>query len=105
MVLCVLLGLVIFYVFKQKTAYEVRISDWSSDVCSSDLVGTMAPGMALPIVRPSSGVNKSGEGSEFSLYTPVNKMRVLSVGVIKSFPRTVQFSMSSRGTSDVRFIL
>src|SRR3546814_9103066 len=26
-------------VFKQKTAYELRISDWSSDVCSSDLVG------------------------------------------------------------------
>src|SRR3546814_2366230 len=26
-----------FLVFKQKTAYEVRISDWSSDVCSSDL--------------------------------------------------------------------
>src|SRR3546814_8482147 len=25
------------FVFKQKTAYEVRISDWSSDVCSSDL--------------------------------------------------------------------
>src|SRR3546814_18799862 len=27
-----------FFVFKQKTAYEVRISDWSSDVCSSDLL-------------------------------------------------------------------
>src|SRR3546814_6291168 len=27
------------FVFKQKTAYEVRISDWSSDVCSSDLHG------------------------------------------------------------------
>src|SRR3546814_4526017 len=27
----------IFFFFKQKTAYEVRISDWSSDVCSSDL--------------------------------------------------------------------
>src|SRR3546814_8597798 len=27
-----------FFVFKQKTAYEMRISDWSSDVCSSDLV-------------------------------------------------------------------
>src|SRR3546814_20901289 len=26
-----------FFFFKQKTAYEVRISDWSSDVCSSDL--------------------------------------------------------------------
>src|SRR3546814_959862 len=28
----------IFFFFKQKTAYELRISDWSSDVCSSDLV-------------------------------------------------------------------
>src|SRR3546814_1938577 len=27
-----------FFFFKQKTAYEVRISDWSSDVCSSDLL-------------------------------------------------------------------
>src|SRR3546814_2906932 len=27
-----------FFFFKQKTAYEVRISDWSSDVCSSDLI-------------------------------------------------------------------
>src|SRR3546814_1986861 len=27
-----------FFCFKQKTAYEMRISDWSSDVCSSDLV-------------------------------------------------------------------
>src|SRR3546814_190238 len=29
---------VFFFFFKQKTAYEMRISDWSSDVCSSDLV-------------------------------------------------------------------
>src|SRR3546814_1083327 len=29
----------VFFFFKQKTAYEMRISDWSSDVCSSDLVG------------------------------------------------------------------
>src|SRR3546814_6792521 len=28
---------VVFFFLKQKTAYEVRISDWSSDVCSSDL--------------------------------------------------------------------
>src|SRR3546814_5474259 len=28
-----------FFFFKQKTAYEMRISDWSSDVCSSDLIG------------------------------------------------------------------
>src|SRR3546814_303089 len=31
--------MLVFFFFKQKTAYEMRISDWSSDVCSSDLVG------------------------------------------------------------------
>src|SRR3546814_12107279 len=31
-----------FVFFKQKTAYEMRISDWSSDVCSSDLAGRLA---------------------------------------------------------------
>src|SRR3546814_10490245 len=31
---------IVFFFFKQKTAYEMRISDWSSDVCSSDLVVT-----------------------------------------------------------------
>src|SRR3546814_8549042 len=30
--------LIYFFFFKQKTAYEMRISDWSSDVCSSDLI-------------------------------------------------------------------
>src|SRR3546814_1805942 len=29
--------MIFFFFFKQKTAYEMRISDWSSDVCSSDL--------------------------------------------------------------------
>src|SRR3546814_217892 len=32
-----LYGVLSFFFFKQKTAYEMRISDWSSDVCSSDL--------------------------------------------------------------------
>src|SRR3546814_10460949 len=32
-----------FFFFKQKTAYEMRISDWSSDVCSSDLATQDAP--------------------------------------------------------------
>src|SRR3546814_9178134 len=32
----------VFFFFKQKTAYELRISDWSSDVCSSDLIHAAA---------------------------------------------------------------
>src|SRR3546814_10620780 len=39
-----------FFFFKQKTAYEMRISDWSSDVCSSDLYVPIRhrPGDAMP---------------------------------------------------------
>src|SRR3546814_12960582 len=39
-----------FFFVKQKTAYEMRISDWSSDVCSSDLI-RMQPGDLLYIPR------------------------------------------------------
>src|SRR3546814_7507173 len=37
LVLYVFILFIFFFFFKQKTAYEMRISDWSSDVCSSDL--------------------------------------------------------------------
>src|SRR3546814_8182657 len=44
-----------FFVFKQMTSYELRISDWSSDVCSSDLrlrrrLGSSAPPPDTPLV-------------------------------------------------------
>src|SRR3546814_19860610 len=38
----------IFFFFKQKTAYEMRISDWSSDVCSSDLNAAQRLACPLP---------------------------------------------------------
>src|SRR3546814_19285377 len=49
-----------FFFFKQKTAYEMRISDWSSDVCSSDLqialeAGDDAEGIAVD--RRTAGAN------------------------------------------------
>src|SRR3546814_3747134 len=36
-----------FFFFKRRTAYEVRISDWSSDVCSSDLLREIVPRRAV----------------------------------------------------------
>src|SRR3546814_6699336 len=42
--------LVVFFFFKQKTAYEMRISDWSSDVCSSDLLTVTQMLRALGVV-------------------------------------------------------
>src|SRR3546814_2110839 len=41
----VLVNYLLFFFFKQKTAYEMRISDWSSDVCSSDLT------QEIPVLR------------------------------------------------------
>src|SRR3546814_13233093 len=41
---------VFFFFFKQKTAYEMRISDWSSDVCSSDLGTEESRQRRLPTV-------------------------------------------------------
>src|SRR3546814_2632327 len=51
---CILL-VYFFFFFKQKTAYEMRISDWSSDVCSSDLI-VHAP-------RHPSYCTKTGSGA------------------------------------------
>src|SRR3546814_1896438 len=45
--------LFLFFFFKQKTAYEMRISDWSSDVCSSDLT-------ALAVLGKTTCVNGRG---------------------------------------------
>src|SRR3546814_2436626 len=39
--MCVCTFIVGIFLFKQKTAYEMRISDWSSDVCSSDLLARL----------------------------------------------------------------
>src|SRR3546814_19151794 len=63
-----------FFFFKQKTAYEMRISDWSSDVCSSDLLpdidrllsedkGLKVVYRELPILS-----DESGQAAKASLY-------------------------------------
>src|SRR3546814_15596985 len=56
---------VIFFFFKQKTAYEMRISDWSSDVCSSDLHALgHEGGLAEQAERDQ---DESGQGGQLEL--------------------------------------
>src|SRR3546814_2233198 len=52
----------VFLFFKQKTAYEMRISDWSSDVCSSDLGdgAGLQQRLELPALRPPVVVRQVG---------------------------------------------
>src|SRR3546814_3601405 len=55
---------IVFFFFKQKTAYEMRISDWSSDVCSSDL---SSPRSRWPSKNLGRGVAKL-PGLQYSYY-------------------------------------
>src|SRR3546814_10491310 len=52
-------GSKLFFFFKQKTAYELRISDWSSDVCSSDLCFLWEMNMSTypMMIRPANNMN------------------------------------------------
>src|SRR3546814_4134713 len=62
---------VFFFFFKQKTAYEMRISDWSSDVCSSDL--TVWSNVSHPNDFISDIMNNmfSSHGKRFDAWTDV----------------------------------
>src|SRR3546814_1080517 len=52
------------FFFKQKTAYEMRISDWSSDVCSSDLMQAAGIGHAGANIDHRVAVGKAGGGQQ-----------------------------------------
>src|SRR3546814_5577106 len=56
---------VVVFFFKQKTAYEMRISDWSSDVCSSDLSSGWIDGAAA-MGRTTSGTGLLGRATSRS---------------------------------------
>src|SRR3546814_2074061 len=70
--------MIFFFFFKQKTAYEMRISDWSSDVCSSDL-------MRWRQVTAT-------EASRHRLYGPYGIMFSLLIGMLLNVPvRTLEY--------------
>src|SRR3546814_5769881 len=54
-------GFCCVFFFKQKTAYELRISDWSSDVCSSDLEDGLAIVCVLSAIYPGVFLTKHSE--------------------------------------------
>src|SRR3546814_4733736 len=59
-----------FFFFKQKTAYEMRISDWSSDVCSSDLLPQGARSAARHFDEPQPSCSGSGRSEMGELVQP-----------------------------------
>src|SRR3546814_10405294 len=61
-VVCISICYFRFFCFTQKTAYERRISDWSSDVCSSDLLPVYAAD--LPLVQEGQTVTIEGSNGQ-----------------------------------------
>src|SRR3546814_8581147 len=82
---CFLASFACLFLFKQKTAYEVRISDWSSDVCSSDLECGGQPSTGRPnLLRRVSEVRCA--------------LRALSKSWRERMPTTLCVSRSTIGT-------
>src|SRR3546814_1151276 len=71
-----------FFFFKQKTAYEMRISDWSSDVCSSDLeaiimVGEIGGSFLVAAANFADHDNGFCFGIVFKHFKALNKIQAL----------------------------
>src|SRR3546814_20903707 len=67
---------VFFVIFKQKTAYEMRIIDWSSDVCSSDLAGERQHSCPC-FIQVGDALARCGQGRQRGRQaTPGNRLRL-----------------------------
>src|SRR3546814_15913792 len=99
-----LVHMCVFFFFKQKTAYEMRISDWSSDVCSSDLRGSDP----VSETRKTAGGGSEGSGAAGRpeaaerphLVTDNTGLMVVNIG--KSFKRSEERRVGKECVSTCR---
>src|SRR3546814_5886097 len=88
-----------FFFFKQKTAYEVRISDWSSDVCSSDL-----PASHLPATRHGLSTLPTNPAS-FSMRAFCSRRNSQDWGTISSCRAPTALRRSEEHTSELQSLM
>src|SRR3546814_9598011 len=84
------------FFFKQKTAYEMRISDWSSDVCSSDLaryLATVRHGASLSYAPARARVEREPEllelGPSYALYAVLDAVVDNYLPIVDEFKQTL----------------
>src|SRR3546814_2961411 len=95
--------LLFFFFFKQKTAYEMRISDWSSDVCSSDLLRRQArvvmavvgpvgqrPAFAGEVQQQVEGQRAGGRAEQVPLQAIEGGQGLVGAGDLVDLPRQRQ---------------
>src|SRR3546814_5264724 len=87
--------LCVFFFFKQKTAYEMRISDWSSDVCSSDLTSSEV----VPITKGQTYQQTQNEAETQAVYAfdsiTIAEPLILNLGVRYDHYNTTVISATS----------
>src|SRR3546814_1619514 len=88
------------FFFKQKTAYEMRISDWSSDVCSSDLKDRGV----VPFIKVDQGLEDEARGVQ--LMKPMTRLdaliqKSLAAGMFGTKMRSVIKSADAEGIAAV----
>src|SRR3546814_2537056 len=90
--------LILFFFFKQKTAYEMRISDWSSDVCSSDLPITPVP--STP--DPSNPGTPGDPGVPTVVNVPADpSLSFAKTGVLSADGNTIEYTFTVTNTGNV----
>src|SRR3546814_5401707 len=87
------------FFFKQKTAYDMRISDWSSDVCSSDLPLTVRAEPPTADGRPCARVRMIPERKHSNLGDNVHGAVTLALVDIALFAASHQFGSLNAGHS------
>src|SRR3546814_6219360 len=103
--------MLMFFFFKQKTAYEMRISDWSSDVCSSDLDSRIVGRQAKPtLITAALGVRQFGKRPLAFLQKCIvqfqrQQVRIWKIAVIvRIFLRPHRASFRLVGIEQARFL-
>src|SRR3546814_5498365 len=99
------MNIMAFFFFKQKTAYEMRISDWSSDVCSSDLPDVEARWRATHAVRRLA---RFGEDKLLDHIVALAKADSPSPFLTRGFPLYFHFARQQRSeehTSELQSLM
>src|SRR3546814_8513911 len=103
---------IFFFFFKQKTAYEMRISDWSSDVCSSDLRHHIPPHLpsphlpSMPVLSadfaPSAFLSEPQRPSWCALASSASMKPSLSVSISSNIPALSACAASNSARKTLR---
>src|SRR3546814_6293916 len=95
-----------FFFFKQKTAYEMRISDWSSDVCSSDLQLDYwaRTSLVVPSIRGAAGSGSQRLYSFKDILVLKIVKRLLDTGISLQNIRVAVDHFRKRGVRDLAHI-